>query len=92
MAYRLRLEVHGVEAAIRALDLLRRLEVPMLGMETARTQDGFLVHVSYEAAAEDAARHIAVRIGQIVGVATAELLPDADAESSAALHPLPIFC
>ena len=75
MAYRLRLEVHGVEAAIRALDLLHRLDVAMLELETARRDDGFLVHLSYEATGQDAARHIAVRIGQIVGVKTVELVP-----------------
>lgn len=79
MAYRLRLDVVSVDAAIRALDLLRRLGVEMLELETAKRNDGFLVHLSFEAESEQAARHITVRIGQIVGVTAAEILsPTAD--------------
>ncbi|QTL04771.1 hypothetical protein J5J86_05450 [Aquabacter sp. L1I39] len=74
MTYRLRLDVVSVDAAIRALDLLRRLSVEMLELETAKRNDGFLVHLSYEAESEQAARHITVRIGQIVGVTAAEML------------------
>lgn len=74
MTYRLRLEVHGVEAAIRALDLLHRLDVPMLELETARQANGFLVHLAFEAANAQAASHICVRVGQIVGVAAAEMV------------------
>jgi len=100
MAYRLRLEVLGVDAAIRALDLLNRLDVPMLELETARQQQGFLVHLAFEAPSAQAAGHIAVRIGQMVGVSAAEMvpakagekasdgLPDSDLPAaSAALHP-----
>ena len=85
MAYRLRLEVHGVEAAIRALDLLHRLDVAILELETAKNANGFLVHLSYDAPGEEAARHIAVRMGQIVGVSTAEMVPPKPREADAAL-------
>ncbi|WP_127088948.1 hypothetical protein [Aquabacter cavernae] len=74
MAYRLCMKVQSVDAAIRALDLLRRLDVDMLELETARREEGFLVHLSYDACGEEAARHIAVRMGQIVGVSTAEMV------------------
>lgn len=95
MAYRLRLEVEAVDAAVRALDLLHRLDVAMLGLDTARREDGFLVHLSYDAANEDAARHIAVRIGQIVGVRASEMLapccPEAGDPPQVALS-LPSAC
>lgn len=75
MTYRLRLEVQSVDAAIRALDLLNRLDVPMLELETARQPHGFLVHLAFEAPSVQAARHIGVRIAQLVGVTAAEMVP-----------------
>ncbi|MBA4790680.1 MAG: hypothetical protein H2042_13355 [Rhizobiales bacterium] len=91
MAYRLRMKVQGVDAAIRALDLLRRLDVDMLELETARREEGFLVHLSYDATGEDAARHIAVRIGQIVGVSAAEMVPHGAREPGPFAAALPLL-
>ena len=103
MTYRLRLDVVSVDAAIRALDLLRRLGVEMLELETAKRNEGFLVHLSYDAASEQAARHITVRTGQIVGVNAAGMLsPEPDAvepshmeartRTAPSTHPLPNRC
>lgn len=94
MAYRLRMEVQDVEAAIRALDLLRRLDVEMFELETARREDGFFVHLSYDACGEEAARHIAVRMGQIVGVSAAEMVHHAasDPNPFARAQPLRAAC
>ena len=80
MSYRLKLKVLSMQSAIRALDLVHRLDVGLLAMETAREDTGFLAHFTYEAPGDEAARHIAVRIGAIVGVVTAELAaPEAPA-------------
>lgn len=92
MSYRLRLEVVSVQSAIRALDLLRRLDMAMLDMETTRTQSGFLVHLAYDAPDEAAARQVAVRMGQIVGVVACERVeagPSGGRLFSAAAGPLP---
>lgn len=77
MSYRARMEVLSIGGAIRALDLLHRLDVPMLDMETARQERGFLVHLSYDAPGEEAARHICVRMGQIVDVIAEMMVPGA---------------
>ncbi len=92
MTYRLRLEVQSVDAAIRALDLLNRLDVPMLELETARQPHGFLVHLAFEAPSAQAARHIGVRIAQLVGVMAAEMAPapaDVQGEGSLPAHDRP---
>lgn len=75
MPYRLRLELESIQCAIRALDILHRLNVYAVELETTvEDTGGFVLLLQFDIEDCALAQHIVVRLSQIVGVATAAMV------------------